>query len=207
MIFCVISIINSLRYREADSSQVFHHCPASCLPCVLKNEAIVVYLRRKDLGKFDPTRHMQDILGFLHYNGQFATVDWSTPVQNDLDEASEVNDAVLQATWDVLPSKPRTNRINSTRTRPLLQETVPWTLWTFTESSPNKKPFTTHPNKNHMSCCCEKPACFFFLCQVFFPREKPNHATHPTKKKVIPTSAKKLHYKEPLPLTLVDENL
>lgn len=48
-----------------------------------------------------------------------STVDWSTPVQNDLDEACEVNDAVLQATWDVLPSKPRTNRINSTRTRPL----------------------------------------------------------------------------------------
>ena len=86
------------------------------------------------------------------------------------------------------------------------QETVPWTLWTFTESSPNKKPFTTHPNKNHMSCCCEKPACFF-LPSVLSTRKNPTTQPTPPQKKVIPTSAKKLHYKEPLPLTLVDENL
>lgn len=66
------------------------------------------------------------------------------------------------------------------------QETVPWTLWTFTESSPNKKPFTTHPNKNHMSCCCEKPACFFFSLPSVFSTRKTQPRNPPHQKKSHP---------------------
>ena len=62
------------------------------------------------------------------------------------------------------------------------QETVPWTLWTFTESSPNKKPFTTHLTKITCPVVAKSPRVFFLPSVLSREKTQPRNPPHHKKK-------------------------